>query len=250
MAHSTPILYCGDHDLNDAARYFAGSLRAAGMRFDYAPSDAKFDRAMMSGHYQLYILSDYPGRFLGDAGAEHIAAKVKEGAGLLMIGGWGSFTGVDGHYGQTALAEVLPVRCLAGDDRRQGAAAYRIAPGADVAHLGKPALDFSTAPTLAGFNRTILKPGSSQLLTVQTLQFDRTNTKAKVIAADPLLVTRAHGRGRATAFCTDLAPHWSGGLTDWGKSVKISAGPGIKAEVGATYAELIKRIVLLAMQKS
>lgn len=242
-----PILYCGDHDLDDAARYLAGSMRAAGLRFDYLPSDAPFPRAERGIRRALYILSDYPKRFLGAAGAGLIARRVNEGAGLLMIGGWGSFTGVDGGYGSTALAELLPVRCLPRDDRQQGAAAYRVAAGRDAGLWGWSAPDWSAAPTLAGFNRTLLKRGAAEVLTVRTLAFDRTGVRVKVTAADPLLAVWTRGRGRVTAFCTDLAPHWSGGLTDWGKRVKISAAPGIRAEVGAVYAAFTERLVRLAM---
>lgn len=249
MTASTPILYCGDHDLDDAARYLAGSLRAAGLRFDYLASNQFFSGKALKKNYRLYILSDYPSRFLDVAGEKRIAAAVEGGAGLLMIGGWGSFAGVDGLYGRTELAAALPVTCLDRDDRQQGAAAYRIAPGPRIGLLGKPAFDLGSAPTLAGFNRTVLKPGASGILNIQTLAFDRTNTRARVLATDPLLATHAYGRGRVTAFCTDLAPHWSGGLTDWGKRVKLSAAPGIQAEVGATYASWVARIVRLAMKK-
>lgn len=242
-----PILYCGDHDLDDAARYVAGAMRAGGRRFDYLPSDAPFSRAPKRP-YRLYILSDYPKRFLGAAGAERIARDVRAGAGLLMIGGWGSFTGVDGGYGTTALAELLPVRCLPKDDRRQGAAAYRIAAGPDVRRLGRPAFDLASAPTLAGYNKTLLKPGASELLRVDTLRFGKKSSDTRVTASDPLLAVRAAGKGRAVAYCSDLAPHWSGGLVDWGtKRVTLQAAPGAAAQTGNEFARFAQRLVQLAL---
>jgi len=245
MTLPTPILYCGDHDLNDAARYLAGGLNAAGLRFDYLPSNAPFGRA--SGKkYRAYILSDYPKRFLGAAGAERIARDVRAGAGLLMIGGWGTFTGVDGFYGTTALADVLPVRCLPRDDRRQGAAAYRIAPAADVKLF--PRFDLASAPTLAGYNKTLLKPGASVIWNVETLVFQKGNTRAKVSASDPLLVLGRYGAGRVAAYCSDLAPHWSGGLVDWGaKRLELRAAPGVTAQCGSEFARLARELVKLVL---
>ncbi len=246
-ASTPPILYCGDHTLDDAARYLAGALHSGGWRFDYLPSDARFTRAA-ARPYGLYILSDYPKRFLGAAGAERIARDVRAGAGLLMIGGWGSFTGVDGGYGTTALAELLPVRCLPGDDRRQGAAAYRITAGPDVQFLGRPAFDLASAPTLAGYNKTLLKPGASELLRVETLRFGQRSSDARVTASDPLLAVRTAGKGRAVAFCSDLAPHWSGGLVDWGgKRLTLKAAPGVAAQTGSEFARFAQRLVQLAL---
>lgn len=44
---------------------------------------------------------------------------VEEGGSLCMIGGYMSFTGIDGtaRYGQTEIADVLPVEMLDIDDR-------------------------------------------------------------------------------------------------------------------------------------
>jgi uncharacterized membrane protein len=50
---------------------------------------------------------------------ELIAAYTTGGGGLVMVGGYMSFSGIDGKagYGQTCLQEVLPVGVSAGDDR-------------------------------------------------------------------------------------------------------------------------------------
>jgi len=46
---------------------------------------------------------------------------VTQGGGLVMVGGWMSFAGIDGRarYHGTAVEEALPVTCLAVDDRRE-----------------------------------------------------------------------------------------------------------------------------------
>lgn len=246
---STPsVLYCGDHTLNDAARYLAGALRSAGIPFDYLPSDARFSARAAAKPYALYILSDYPSRFLGQANARRIAERVRGGAGLLMIGGWGSFTGVDGFYGRTALADALPVRCLPRDDRQQGAAAYRIAAGRDFARLTGSAagFDLAAAPTLAGYNKTVLKPGAEEILRVETLAFGRGSGQARVVGSDPLLAACKFGRGRAVAYCSDLAPHWSGGLVDWGpRRLTLKAAPGAAAQVGSEFVRFAVSLVRL-----
>ncbi|WP_262199294.1 glutamine amidotransferase, partial [Escherichia coli] len=50
---------------------------------------------------------------------ESIKEYVKNGGGLLMIGGYLSFMGIEAkaNYKNTVLAEVLPVIMLDGDDR-------------------------------------------------------------------------------------------------------------------------------------
>lgn len=241
------ILYCGDHALGDAARYLAGALRAAGLAFDYLPSDKRFSRVTASKNYSLYILSDYPSRFLGPTNARWIAENVRAGAGLLMIGGWGSFTGVDGFYGRTALADVLPVRCLPRDDRRQGAAAYRLAAGKRAGRLGT--FNLNAAPTLAGYNETLLKPGAEEILRVETLRFGATPGKTRVVSSDPLLAAWKVGRGRVVAYCSDLAPHWSGGLVDWGaRRLTVQAAPGVTAQVGSDFVRFAQTLVRLALK--
>ena len=61
---------------------------------------------------------------------------------------------------------------------------------------------------------------------------------------DPLLVTGVYGQGRVCAMATDAAPHWVGGLVDWGKSRVEAQADGAEAiEVGNWYAELFANIV-------
>ncbi len=263
MFKASSILYCGDHALDDAARYMAGVLRSAGLGFDYVPSDRRWTRAQAGKNYSLYVLSDYPSRYLGTEHAKRIAERVRNGAGLLMIGGWGSFTGVDGFYGRTALADILPVQCLPSDDRCQGAAAYRIAPISRSATHPSSKSEFdhfflSSAPTLAGYNKTLLKPGADEILRIEMLRFDAPSKraesrvqKAHIMASDPLLAAWKVGHGRAVAYCSDLAPHWSGGLVDWGKRrIKLKAAPGIHAEVGENFVRFTKELIRLALPKN
>jgi uncharacterized membrane protein len=119
---------------------------------------------------------------------------VRAGGGLFMVGGYMSFSGIDGRarYQMTPLAEVLPVTMLDFDDRierPEGAKALVTTPGH--AALGATPTDW---PRLLGYNRVHAKPG------------------ATVIAAcddDPLLVVQEIDGGRSVAFTSDVAPHWA-----------------------------------------
>jgi uncharacterized membrane protein len=123
-----------------------------------------------------------------------IAAYVEAGGGLVMVGGYLSFTGIDGRarYSQTPLAEVLPVTMLDYDDRvevPQGATPTVAAPGHPaIAGVGEG------WPRLLGYNRLVPKEDA---------------TVVARVGDDPLLVVGEHGDGRTAAFASDCAPHWA-----------------------------------------
>ena len=125
---------------------------------------------------------------------ELVADYVGRGGGLVMIGGYLSFTGIDGkaRYGMSPLAGVLPVTMLAHDDRIEMSDGLKV----DVCEPDHPVLGGTPAqwPALLGYNRLVAKPD------------------AVVVARtgdDPLLVAGEHRQGRAVAFASDLAPHWA-----------------------------------------
>ncbi|MCW0216441.1 MAG: glutamine amidotransferase [Pseudonocardia sp.] len=127
---------------------------------------------------KLTVLGDYVGR----------------GGGLVMIGGYLSFTGIDGkaRYGMSPLADVLPVGMLPHDDRierSEGVDPEVVEPGHAVLG-GTPA----QWPTLLGYNRVTAKPDA---------------TVVARTGEDPLLVVGGYGAGRTVAFTSDLAPHWA-----------------------------------------
>jgi uncharacterized membrane protein len=119
---------------------------------------------------------------------------VRRGGGLLMIGGYMSFAGIDGRarYGASPLAEVLPVHVLDHDDRVE--VPEGIAP--QVVEAGHPATNGTdgTWPVLLGYNRFVAKDEASVLVQV---------------GEDPLLVLAEVGLGRSVAFASDCAPHWA-----------------------------------------
>jgi uncharacterized membrane protein len=123
-----------------------------------------------------------------------LAEFVEAGGGLIMVGGYMSFTGIDGRarYGMSPLAAVLPVEMLAHDDRvevPQGVVATFDEPEHEV--LGGTPAEW---PMLLGYNRVIAKADSTVIARADE---------------DPLLVVGTAGSGHSVAFASDLAPHWA-----------------------------------------
>ncbi|MBL5972315.1 MAG: cytoplasmic protein [Candidatus Leucobacter sulfamidivorax] len=123
-----------------------------------------------------------------------VADFVQRGGGLVMVGGYLSFTGIDGkgRYAMSPLAEPLPVMMLPYDDRierPEGVGVEVCAP--DHAVLGGTPSDW---PELLGYNRLIAKPDA---------------TVVARVGDDPMLVVGEFGEGRTAAFASDLAPHWA-----------------------------------------
>lgn len=123
-----------------------------------------------------------------------LAEFVAGGGGLVMVGGYLSFTGIDGRarYGMSPLAPVLPVGLLEYDDRvevPEGIFPAVEAPDHEVLD-GTP----SEWPILLGYNRLLPRENGTVVTTV---------------GADPLLVVGEWGEGRTVCFASDCAPHWA-----------------------------------------
>jgi uncharacterized membrane protein len=121
-----------------------------------------------------------------------LATYVRQGGALLMVGGYLSFSGIEGkaHYARTPIGDILPVELLVGDDRVE--APQGVKPVVLVDH---PALPASRDwPDVLGYNTTIAKPDAEVLVTVDE---------------SPLVAVGHADKGRVAAFTTDLAPHWA-----------------------------------------
>jgi uncharacterized membrane protein len=123
-----------------------------------------------------------------------LAEYVSRGGGLVMVGGYMSFSGIDGRarFGMSPLATVLPVNMLDHDDRIE--VPEGLTPSVEVPNhpvLGGTPKEW---PHLLGYNRVVAKPDS---------------TVVAKCSGDPLLVVGSVGAGRAVAFTSDLAPHWA-----------------------------------------
>ena len=125
---------------------------------------------------------------------------VAGGGGLMMIGGYYSFQGINGgaRYHRTPIEEVLPVTCHAYDDRIEVPDGFKADVIGDTDH---PILDGlgKDWPILLGINEVQVKPGDGVELLAR-LPTDE--------GGHPLLVTGLHGKGRAIAWTSDIGPHW------------------------------------------
>ena len=120
---------------------------------------------------------------------EHVEA----GHGLLMVGGYMSFSGFEGkaRYQATPLAAALPVELLGHDDRVE--TPQGVTPTVRAAHAVLDGID-QDWPYFLGYNRLVAKSDADVVMTVDD---------------DPFLVLGAAGRGgRTAAFASDCSPHW------------------------------------------
>ncbi len=180
-----------------------------GRLIDYLPNhlaSARFPTtARELRNYDLVILSDIGANTLllnPDTFNRSIATPnrldliedyVQGGGGLVMIGGYLTFQGIEGRarYGGTPIERALPVTLQIGDDRvevPQGETPRRLKTDHPIVG-GLP----STWPTLLGYNRIIARPEAEVLAT---------------IGEDALLVAGQFGQGRSVAFASDCGPHW------------------------------------------
>lgn len=238
------ICYLGDDHLAGAAAYLAGILLHYGLPFDHVRSDQSPPEGFEREPYALYVVSDYPAARFGAASMAHVVSRVAQGAGLVMLGGWESFHGRLGQYHRSPLADVLPVVMQQGDDRRNYAQPCLINQVAD--HPILDGLPWDTPPGIGGCNAFGPKPDARTLLTAapfsvrrngDAFQFDRGEQS-------PLLVIGRHGRGRTAALATDVAPHWVGGLVDWGdRRITQTVADGC-IEVGNWYAAFFRNLLV------
>jgi uncharacterized membrane protein len=240
------ICYLGDGSLRGAASYLAGIMLHHGLKFDYVPSDAAPPADFSSEAYALYVVSDYPASRFGAAAMTHVAEAVQQGAGLVMLGGWESFFGRLGEYHQSPLAEVLPVLMHESDDRRNCAQPCLMQKAAD--HPILAGLPWDEPPGIGGFNVLKAKPGTQTLLDAVQFAVRRTGGEFQFVRGRewPLLVVGQHGRGRTAALATDVAPHWVGGLVDWGDGRVVEDVAGEMIEVGNWYARFFANLLAWA----
>jgi uncharacterized membrane protein len=197
-------------EYEEGGTVFIDALSSAGIEIDYVRAheiSGRFprDRDELTA-YDAVILSDVGANsflltdetFLRSEVTTNrlaeLAAYVAAGGGLVMVGGYLSFTGIEGRarYAESPLAEVLPVTMLDHDDR------VEVPQGAHpaVADAGHPAITGvgDGWPRLLGYNRLVPKEEATVVATV---------------GDDPLLVVGEYGHGRTAAFASDCAPHWA-----------------------------------------
>ena len=192
----------------------AGQLRAAlaasGIEAEYLPGHlvpGQFPGSASDlARYDAVILSDIganslllsPDTFERSAVAPNrlteLGRYVRDGGGLLMIGGYLSFAGIEGkaRYHRTPVEDALPVIISETDDRAempQGVVPEPLATDHPVLH-GVP----EPWPAVLGYNRVTAREGAEVVVSC---------------GADPLVACCRHDRGRSAVFTSDCAPHWA-----------------------------------------
>ncbi len=125
-----------------------------------------------------------------------LAEWTRGGGGLMMAGGYLSFTGFQAraNFARTAVADVLPVTMLDCDDRVEApqGVAVSVSDPAHPAAAGWGQLAGS-APTLLGYNVVHAREDADVVATVD---------------GDVLVATREVGEGRSLVWTSDIGPHW------------------------------------------
>jgi hypothetical protein len=238
------ICYLGDDTLQGAAGYLAGIMGHFGLPYDHVPSAESPDGDFTARQYALYVVSDFPAcRFRGGQ-MEHVARCVDGGSGLLMLGGWESFHGRQGEYHRSPLAAALPVTMLDRDDRRNAAQPCLVEKASE--HPILEGLPWDQPPGIGGYNALNPKPEAKTLLRCVRFSVRSDGRGFAVLRGEsaPLLIVGTSGNGRTSALATDVAPHWVGGLVDWGDRRIVQEIPGGFVEIGNWYAEFFKRLLV------
>jgi uncharacterized membrane protein len=119
---------------------------------------------------------------------------VAAGGGLVMVGGYLTFQGIDAkaQYAGSAVEDALPVTLMRSDDRVESPQGVT----ATIGEAGHPILAGVPAawPALLGYNRVTAKEDAAVIATA---------------GDDPLLVAGPYGKGRGVAFTSDCGPHWA-----------------------------------------
>ena len=255
------VCYLGDDDPTRAAAYLCGVMTHYGIDFDRVDSGTKPGADFQNRAYALYVLSDYAVSSFNDGDLEHIAASVKEnGSGLLMLGGWESYYGRLGEYHNTPIKDVLPVNMSDSDDRRNYSSPVLLRP-TTLDHPIVAGLPWETAPGVGGYNRFDAKEGATVLLNGYRTKtawrtpvaepnkpLDQADVSIELLEEFPFLVVDEVGKGRVAAFASDVAPHWIGGMVDWGtprvfQELPDRLGTGLFVEIGCDYAKFFAQLV-------
>jgi len=237
------VLYLGDGSSKGAARYLISVMKKSGIDYTHFPPSRLHEvphNLNELSKYDAVILSDAPANNLGKKRMGLLKEYVKEGRSLGMMGGWESFTGSGGNYRGTPIEEILPINCLESDDRVNDSNGFKIIK--KIEHPILQGLPWNDAPTVCGYNRVIPKDDAKNLLIlkrIKSLGKDRVSEIRLDYEERPLLIVHDYGRGRTLAFTTDVAPHWAGGMVDWGsRRLEIDG-----CEVGNNYIQFLNQML-------
>ncbi len=234
------VFYAGDSPAGGPANYLLAILNAMGAKVTHVPPGEKLSSRDLKASYDVIILSDYGADCVDSESAKRARQIVEGGAGFLMVGGWGSFSGPFGKWKGTWAEDLLPVTMSSKDDRCNFPSGALIM--LKTKHPAVKNTDFLNPPAICGLNNISAKRGSQTVLTVRPVTY-----KGKIGLSPreyPLLVVSGQGGRRTAAFASDFAPHWCGGMVDWGKKRRIlPVNSKIRVEVGDQYVQMITSLI-------
>lgn len=190
-------------------KWLKAALEKSGFQVDFLPNHL----AMDNFPFTMEELKQYSGVILSDIGAntlllpsETFVQSVKkpnrtklikdyvlDGGGLLMIGGYMTFAGIDGKgkWHDTPVQDILPVQILPVDDRMEHCEGIK--PVMCIEHEALKGMP-DEFPEVLGYNRTIPKKEAIVAATVEN---------------NPFIAFGEYGKGRSAVCTTDCAPHWA-----------------------------------------
>lgn len=194
---------------HEGATAMIGALRAAGIDVTYMPCHVAadgfpFEQGELAA-FDVVILSDIGANtfllpqktFVRSERVPNRLQLIQDyvlgGGGLLMVGGYMSFQGIEGkaNYRNSPIEEVLPVRIRSGDDR------HEMPEGGipEIADGDHPVLaGLAGWPHFLGYNRLELVPEARLI--------------ASIGNGDPFIAVSEPGKGRSAIFASDCGPHW------------------------------------------
>lgn len=229
--------------MGGAANYLLAILRHLDCDTIHVPPSQPITRHLVKGDYSAFVLSDFSRKDVPASSEKMIERQVQDGAGLLMVGGWGSFSGLHGFWQGSRIENLLPVTCLGRDDRMNFPGGARIEKKESHEILEK--LSFRNAPSICGLNRVRLRERGRVLVSASKI-LDGGKPRSLFLerAEYPVLVIDRDPGKRIAALATDLAPHWCGGLVDWGIGrLRLRVEREIFVELGRSYIAFVSSLI-------
>jgi uncharacterized membrane protein len=237
------VLYLGEGSSKGPAGYLISVMKNANIPYLHFPPSKLFEAPSSYSElakFDVIILSDAESKHLGKKRMASMKMFVEKGGGLGMIGGWASFTGSSGNYRNTPIEEILPVRCEPFDDRVNYSNGLKVIKKTD--HPILHGLLWNDSPTICGYNKVIPKDDFEILLTSKAIESSGCDIVEAVRLSQeehPLLVVGNYKKGNTLAFTTDAAPHWAGGMLDWGTE-RVKVG---NYELGNNYLKFFSNLI-------
>lgn len=171
-----------------------------------------------TGEYDVFILGDVPAKIFGEHNLTQLRKRVKEGAGLIMIGGYNNFGA--GGYAGSPIDELLPVEMTRNE--------FTIAQANKNSPLLQHNRQLQMVPTALGLTRFVMRiaaNGEHEKLWKQLAPLEAANRLRKkgadgnseenlieVLAATPdgkpLLLSHVWNGARVMAFGGDTTYQW------------------------------------------